>query len=201
MISVITEHIKRFADEFPELVELVPWEIPSILGAYIRQRITTLGNDYSTSNEIAIHKSAIVEGPVTLKGPVIIGPHCFVAANAYLRGGVILSEKVSVGPGCEIKTTIILRGSALAHFNFIGDSVVGSNVNFEAGSVVANHFNERDDKHIQVRIGDRVIDTGCIKFGALIGDRCKIGANAVLSPGTMLFPNTIVKRLELVQQI
>ena len=39
-----------------------------------------------------------------------------------------------------------------------------------------------------------------IKFGALIGDGTRIGANAVLSPGTILAPNSIVKRLELVEQ-
>jgi acetyltransferase-like isoleucine patch superfamily enzyme len=38
------------------------------------------------------------------------------------------------------------------------------------------------------------------KFGALVGDHSKIGANAVLSPGTILEPQTTVKRLELIEQ-
>jgi hypothetical protein len=38
------------------------------------------------------------------------------------------------------------------------------------------------------------------KFGALVGDGSKIGANAVLSPGTILAPDTVVKRLELIEQ-
>lgn len=29
---------------------------------------------------------------------------------------------------------------------------------------------------------------------------CRIGANAVLSPGTLLLPKTIVKRLQLIEQ-
>jgi tetrahydrodipicolinate N-succinyltransferase len=33
-----------------------------------------------------------------------------------------------------------------------------------------------------------------VKFGSLVGDRTKIGANAVLSPGTILEPDSIVKR-------
>jgi hypothetical protein len=38
------------------------------------------------------------------------------------------------------------------------------------------------------------------KFGALVGDHSKIGANAVLSPGTILLPESVVRRLELVEQ-
>ena len=45
------------------------------------------------------------------------------------------------------------------------------------------------------------LQTGMAKFGSLTGDHSKIGANAVLSPGTLLLPNSIVKRLELVNQL
>jgi hypothetical protein len=38
------------------------------------------------------------------------------------------------------------------------------------------------------------------KFGALVGDHSKIGANAVLSPGSILKPESVVKRLELIEQ-
>jgi acetyltransferase-like isoleucine patch superfamily enzyme len=39
------------------------------------------------------------------------------------------------------------------------------------------------------------------KFGSLVGDNCKIGANAVLSPGKILIPGIVVKRLELIEQL
>ncbi|MBK5278418.1 MAG: LpxA family transferase, partial [Bacteroidia bacterium] len=89
----------------------------------------------------------------------------------------------------------------LAHFNFIGDSIVGSNINFEAGSITANHFNERESKNISVLMNGQRVDTKQQKFGALVGDGSKIGANAVLSPGTILEPSSIVRRLELVDQL
>ncbi len=47
---------------------------------------------------------------------------------------------------------------------------------------------------------DRQVSTGMEKFGALVGDYCKIGANAVLSPGTLLERKSIVGRLVLVEQ-
>lgn len=43
--------------------------------------------------------------------------------------------------------------------------------------------------------------TGVEKFGALVGDNTKVGANAVLSPGTLLVQHSVVKRLELVTQV
>jgi bifunctional N-acetylglucosamine-1-phosphate-uridyltransferase/glucosamine-1-phosphate-acetyltransferase GlmU-like protein len=117
-----------------------------------------------------------------------------------MRGGVFLAENAVVGPGCEVKSSVILSGSSLAHFNFVGDSLIGSFVNMEAGSIVANHFNERLDKTIFVLIDNKKTAIGVTKFGALIGDHTKIGANAVLSPGTILTPQSVVKRLELVEQ-
>jgi UDP-3-O-[3-hydroxymyristoyl] glucosamine N-acyltransferase len=46
----------------------------------------------------------------------------------------------------------------------------------------------------------RRLDTGAEKFGALVGDRTKIGANAVIAPGAILAPATIVDRLSLIDQ-
>ena len=100
-----------------------------------------------------------------------------------------------------MKSSIVFENSAIAHFNFIGDSIIGKNVNFEAGSITANHYNERKDKRIFVKIKNEIINTNMEKFGALVGDDCKIGANAVLSPGTILEKKSIVKRLELIEQI
>jgi UDP-N-acetylglucosamine diphosphorylase / glucose-1-phosphate thymidylyltransferase / UDP-N-acetylgalactosamine diphosphorylase / glucosamine-1-phosphate N-acetyltransferase / galactosamine-1-phosphate N-acetyltransferase len=135
-----------------------------------------------------------------LKGPIIISNGCFIGAHAYLRGGVYLGDKSVIGPGCEVKSSLIMSGSALAHFNFVGDSLVGSYVNMEAGSIIANHYNERLDKTIFVMLDKKKIETSATKFGALVGDHTKIGANAVLSPGTILKPQSIVKRLELIEQ-
>jgi bifunctional N-acetylglucosamine-1-phosphate-uridyltransferase/glucosamine-1-phosphate-acetyltransferase GlmU-like protein len=148
----------------------------------------------------AIHRTARIEPGVILKGTLIIGEDCFIATGSYLRDGVFLETKVSIGPGCEIKSSIIARETTIAHFNFIGDSLVGREVNFEAGAVIANHYNERENKRIFINVNNEIIDTGQDKFGALVGDRSKIGANAVLSPGTLLRPGSIVKRLELIEQ-
>lgn len=196
--KMISNYITRFQDYFDDDI---PWLIIQNLESIIFEKIKLLSDDFEINNGIAIHKTAIVEKNAILKAPLIIEENCFVAANACLRNGVFLSKNVKIGMGVEIKSSIISNNSAIAHFNFIGDSIIGENVNFEAGSITANHFNERENKEIFVKIDDNIINTKVVKFGSLIGDYSKIGANAVLSPGTILKKNSVVKRLELIEQI
>jgi NDP-sugar pyrophosphorylase family protein len=195
-----SQFIQSFEKSLPqsELSSFMPWQLTGKSLEIISSIILSLGNEYKVENGIAIHVSARIEPHVIMKAPVIIGPDCFIASHAYLRGGVYLFGNNSIGPGCEVKSSFIFPHSNLAHFNFVGDSIIGSNVNFEAGAIIANHFNEREDKLIRVTIGSENINTGVEKFGALVADGCKIGANAVLSPGTMLTKNTIVNRLQLI---
>jgi NDP-sugar pyrophosphorylase family protein len=196
----LTSYIQQFPILFPELQKELPWNIPSQIEPILINRIKTLSTDYKINGEVAIHKTARIEEHVVLKGPIIISEGCFVGAHAYLRGGVFLGDKAVIGPGCEVKSSFIMQNSALAHFNFVGDSLLGSMVNLEAGSILANHYNERLDKTIYVLINGKKTPIAVTKFGAMIGDQTKIGANAVLSPGTILEPKSIVKRLELVEQ-
>ena len=126
---------------------------------------------------------------------------CQIGANAYFREGVFLDSSVKIGPCSEIKGSMIFSGTAIAHLNYIGNSIIGRNVNFEAGSIAANHYNERTNKRISVSFNNQTIDTGLEKFGALVGDNSRIGANGVLSPGTILKKDSIVKRLELIEQL
>lgn len=198
---MIDTFIPGFRQLFPGILPGEPWHITAQLTGLLHNLVLQLDSSYIIENDIAVHVTAVVEQGCVLKGPVIIGPGCRVGAHAYLRGGVWLAESARVGPACEIKASIIGPHSAVAHFNFIGDSIIGSRVNFEAGAVTANHQNERADKRIWVQYGPEPIDTGVDKFGALVGDDARIGANAVLSPGTLLLPGTVVKRLELIEQV
>ncbi|HEY0740500.1 MAG TPA: LpxA family transferase [Chryseosolibacter sp.] len=196
----ITDYIASFARVFPTHVLKTPWSVTQKLEEIILEKIRSCCDDYVINGNLAIHKTAKIEEGVILKGPVIISENCFIAAHAYLRAGVFCDRNVIVGPGCEVKSTIILEKSTLAHFNFAGDSIIGAHVNLEAGSILANHHNDRDDKQIFVQVAGKQVATGSQKFGALIGDHSKIGANAVLSPGTLLKPQSIVARLTLVNQ-
>jgi NDP-sugar pyrophosphorylase family protein len=197
----LSDYVARFATLFPDLTHLLPWQVVAAAPEILADKIKLLGPEYTVHGQVAIHKDARVEEHVILKGPIIIAAGCFIGAHAYIRNGVFIGEKASIGPGCEVKSSFLLPGSALAHFNFVGDSIVGSGVNMEAGSIIANHYNERTDKLIDVMLQGHRYATGITKFGALVGDGTKIGANAVLSPGTILTPATVVRRLQLVEQV
>lgn len=197
----ISEFIATFPIELHSLQAGTPWEILEALVQELNQLIPKLGRNYRVRHGIAVHPSAIIERGVVLNPPVIIGANCFLGAHAYCRGGIFLGEGVRIGPGCEVKNAIIGAYSAAAHFNYIGNSILGSRVNMEAGAVIANHYNERKNKAISVWYQGKVLPTGVTKFGALVGDDTKIGANAVLSPGTLLERGSVVKRLGLIKQI
>jgi len=181
----------------------LPWQLPPQAPGIVRRLLAGLpANEYAIDGEVAVHRSATVEPGAVLKGPLILGAGCFVAAGAYLRGGNWVDARCSIGPGVELKSSFVFAGTALAHFNFVGDSVLGAGVNMEAGSIVCNHRNERADKQIFVRSGKGVAlqGSGCEKFGALIGDGVCIGANAVIAPGALLLPGSVVGRASLLDQ-
>lgn len=181
--------------------QLPPWEITANAAAIVRRLLDSTDlQDYSVADEVAVHRSAVVEPGATLKVPLIVGPQCLVAAGAYVRGGNWVAGDCVVGPGTELKSSFVFQGTKLAHFNFVGDSIVGVDVNLEAGSIVCNYRNERADKEILVRLGSTLHRTGAQKFGALVGDHARVGANAVLAPGTLLRPGAVVGRTALCDQ-
>ncbi|AZF33023.1 N-acetylglucosamine-1-phosphate uridyltransferase [Pseudomonas sp. R4-35-07] len=194
--------ISTFITQWPSLGLIPPtaWQVSQDCENQVLSLLSRLGPGFRRHGNCAIHESAIVEEGAVLKGPIIIGEGSFVAAGAYLRGGVYLGSHCIVGPSCELKSTFMLDGSKLAHFNFVGDSLIGEGVNIEAGAIIANYRNELNGAAIRIRHATGVIETGVNKFGALVGDGCKIGANAVIAPGALLLPNSHVPRLGLVDQ-
>jgi UDP-N-acetylglucosamine diphosphorylase / glucose-1-phosphate thymidylyltransferase / UDP-N-acetylgalactosamine diphosphorylase / glucosamine-1-phosphate N-acetyltransferase / galactosamine-1-phosphate N-acetyltransferase len=198
----ITHYVATFAT-FPlaRWAALDPWTLTSQSTTVVREMMSTLSmRDFNIENEVAVHHEAIIEPGAIIKGPIILSAGCFIAAGAYLRGGNWLGENCTIGPGSEVKSSFIFAGSKLAHFNFVGDSVVGSDVNFEAGSIICNYRNEREPKEIRVRLNRILHPTGCEKFGAVVGDNCRIGANAVIAPGALLVPGTVLGRIQLCDQ-
>lgn len=181
------------------MLDLAPWEITSTAEKIVRRALGSLAG-YSVQDGIAVHRTATVETGAVLKSPAIVGPKCFVASTAYLRGGVFLDEDCVVGPACEVKSVFMLIGAKIAHLSFIGDSIVGAGANIEAGAVIANYRNEREDKRIRIEYGGAVVDTGVAKFGALVGDGARIGDGAIIAPGALIARGAIVGRLALIDQ-
>lgn len=192
----LSEFVASFsASPLAQWSSCAPWDITGQAEHFVRRLLGTLPMaEFTVSDEVAVHRTATVEAGAVLKGPLILGAQCFVAAGAYLRGGNWVAERCTFGPGAELKSSFAFAGTKLAHFNFVGDSILGADVNLEAGSIVCNYRNERADKEVLVCLGSALHRTGCQKFGAVIGDHSCIGANAVVAPGALLLPSSDISR-------
>jgi NDP-sugar pyrophosphorylase family protein len=140
--------------------------------------------------QVFIGKGTVVEDGVMIKGPAIIGRNCEIRHNAYLREHVIIGDDCVVGNACELKNSMLFNHANVPHFNYVGDSIVGYHAHLGAGVKVSNV--KLVAGNIIVEVDGKPVDTGLRKFGALLGDRCEIGCNAVLNPGTIIGPGSVV---------
>lgn len=141
-------------------------------------------------NHIYIAKSAKIEHGAFIKGPCYIGAGTEVRHGAYLRGNVFVGNNCVVGHSTEIKHSVFLNGAKAGHFNYIGDSVLGNNINLGAGTKLANL--KMIPGNIKITVDGHSIDTKLKKFGAILGDHTETGCNSVLNPGTILAPQSLV---------
>lgn len=177
-----------------------PWEVVARLREWLLERVAP-GSDIAAGvrlsgaviacERIAVASGAVIEpGAVILEGPVYIGPGAVVRSGAYIRGAAYIGAGALVGHATEVKNGILLPGAKAPHFNYVGDSIVGHEVNLGAGVILSNY--RLDARNIKVTWQGRRVDTGLKKLGAIIGDRCSIGCNAVCNPGTILYPGVMV---------
>ncbi|MFH1826897.1 MAG: DapH/DapD/GlmU-related protein [bacterium] len=137
-----------------------------------------------------IGKNTIIKENVVFEGLCIIGDNCTIGPNAYIRSGVIIGDSVKVGFSCEVKNSIILNNTLISHLNYVGNSIIGSNVNLAGGTICANF--RFDGKVIEVKDGDKRYNTNLEKFGCVIGDNTKTGVNSILNPGTIIGKNSTI---------
>lgn len=130
--------------------------------------------------EISIGEGTVIEPGVLIQGPCIIGKNCVIRHGAYLRGGVICGDHCQVGHSAELKHSILLDYACATHFVYVGDSILGNEVNLGAGVKCANLRLDRRDVLVSG------VKTGLRKFGCVVGDRTQIGCNSVLNPGTLV---------------
>ena len=139
---------------------------------------------------ISIGKGTIIEPGAYIKGPCIIGENCEVRHGAYIRGHVVIGDNCVIGHGSEIKRSILLNGAYMAHFNYVGDSILGSGVNLGAGVKCANLRLDRLPVVVSLR-GEKFA-TQLKKLGAIIADESQVGCNSVTNPGTLIGKKSFV---------
>lgn len=160
-----------------------------ILGE-IKNIIVSIGNSlpqdeyFRKAENIWIHKSADVSPSAFIDGPCIIGEKTEVRHCAFIRGSALIGKNCVIGNSVELKNCIIFDNVQVPHYNYVGDSVLGYKAHMGAGAVTSNV--KADRSNIAVRCGDKKIDTGRYKCGAMLGDYAEIGCNCVLNPGAVI---------------
>ena len=144
----------------------------------------TIGHNVQIDPGVMIMPNTTITGDSTIKEGAIIGPnteihHGFVDKFAEVKHSLvydsIVGEYSTIGPFAhlrnhaeigahnrignfvEIKKSITGLNTKAAHLSYIGDAVVGNNVNFGCGSITVNY--DGVNKH-QTKIGNDVF-VGC----------------------------------------
>ena len=177
-----------------------PYEVLGRIKDYIVKLGNTLGDDYiRMEDNIWIHKNAHVFESAYIMGPCIIDDGAEVRHSAFIRGGVIIGKNSVLGNSCEAKNAILFDNVQVPHFNYVGDSILGSHSHMGAGSITSNV--KSDKKLVVIKNGDEVLETGIKKVGAFLGDNVEVGCNSVLNPGTFIGPNSRIYPLTSVRGV
>ncbi|WP_435178253.1 bifunctional sugar-1-phosphate nucleotidylyltransferase/acetyltransferase [Halorussus sp. AFM4] len=192
----ITDVLARTVEEFEvSAVELDrwldvgrPWELLAAnewkLAELDREIRGDVHGDADLRGDVVVEEGATVDAAVVVEGPALIRSGASVGPNAYVRGATLVGEDAKVGHGVEVKNSVLGRGTHVAHLSYVGDSVLGRNVNFGAGTNVANL--RHDDQPVKLTVKGERVSTGRRKFGVVAGDGAKTGINTSLNAGVTL---------------
>lgn len=173
-----------------------PWDLLSanamLLSAWTFDREGTIEPGAVLEGDVAVGPGSVIRTGTVIEGPCIIGRDCRIGPHAYLRGATSIGNDCHVGHCSEVKNSVILPGTKIPHFNYVGDSIIGSSCNLGAGTKIANLRNDRAPVHACGR------DTGRTKFGAVVGDgvsfgiNCSVNAGAVVGSGCSFAPQSYI---------
>ena len=162
-----------------------PWQALKGIKDLILALGSSLGEDYTeVSPTIWVHKSAIVAPTAFLGAPCIIGANTEVRHCAFIRGSALVGDNCVVGNSVELKNVILFANVQVPHYNYVGDSILGYKSHMGAGSLTSNV--KSDKTLVVVKNGEKKLETGLKKCGAILGDYVEVGCNSVLNPGTVI---------------
>ncbi len=176
-----------------------PWEVISKIKDYIKFLISMGLNGYrEINNGVFVGENVRIDEGAKIIPPAIIGHGTEIRHGAYLRGNVIISDGCVIGNSTEIKNSLIFDNAACPHYNYVGDSIIGSHAHLGAGVICSNLKSDKTDIYVK---GNKKYQTYLKKMGAILGDRVEIGCGCVLNPGTVIGKNTSVYPLTSVRGV
>jgi NDP-sugar pyrophosphorylase family protein len=175
--------------------DVPPWEWLKQIGAALEAQPVpptspNVPPGVHLQGKVWLHPTVKLPPSATIIGPTWIGARTEIRPGAFIRGNVIVGEDGVLGNACEFKNCLLMDGVQVPHFSYVGDSILGNKAHFGAGVICSNL--RLDQQPIVVRTADATYETGLRKFGAIVGDKAEVGCNAVLNPGTILGPRSLV---------
>ncbi len=182
-------------DEWLDIV--YPWEILQanriILDSWTESSIAksaVMESNVTIQGVVNIEEDVVIKAGAVLEGPCSIGRGTYIGNNSLVRSYTSIGSKCSVGYGVELKNCVVLDNSGIGRLSFVGDSVIGENVDVGAGCMTVNRT--VDWQKVQVKNGKTSLPSGLVKLGAFVGDGVTIGAGNTIQPGTVVSPGKIL---------
>ena len=150
---------------------------------------TILRGETSVGSRCTIGPNAVVEDcavadDVTVNASQIsgsdIGPGSDVGPYAHLRPGCHVGPRCHIGAFVQVKNSTLGEGTKMSHLTYVGDSDVGSHVNFGCGTITTNYDGVK--KH-RCTIGDSAF-IGCntnLVAPVTVGEGSYIAAGATIT--------------------
>jgi len=131
-----------------------------------------IGKSVKIGNNVKILSFSYIE-KTKIGNNVTIGPF------ARLRPDTVLEDNSKIGNFVEIKKSRIGKNSKVNHLSYIGDSVLGKNVNVGAGTITCNYDGKNKHK-------TRILDNAFIGSNSSLVAPVKIGKNTVIGAGSTI---------------
>lgn len=178
------------------------WEMLVVKNLYLEKikqdNFGTIDKTVIVNKNVHIGFNTVIEPYCIIEGPVYIGKNCHIRPHCFIRPGTIIGDNVTIGHGVEVKNSIIMDECKLDSHSFVGDSIFGIGVRNGSGTITANR--RFDQKDITIMINGENVKTNFDKFGCIIGEYSRLGANCTTAPGIIIgqhvwvYPNTFINK-------
>lgn len=146
-----------------------------------------IGANVEQAGTLVLPASSSILPGCYLEGNILVGENVTIGPNARLRGNTVIGSHSHIGFGVEVKNSVLGESVRIPHLAYVGDSIIGNDVNIAGGSMIANW--RHDAQPISTPIKGQMVSTQREKFGAVIGDHVRLGVNTSIYPGRKIWPN------------